>query len=209
MVIKLSQWCLQLANSNCNLAIRPSTVQHRCRCYCFSGGNHLLGRQNLNQHSIAEQTKRKMIVRGHSCFVGCRMLFLLLQAAVVEGSPYVLLQNKAPKCWQIDAPYKKVLLVKYQAPGKLMYVEMNEFVIRLSASFSPIYLLYCCACWFWGADLVIIKDDEEGQEGEAIKEIQRNLEDGQDAIYNERFQQRIETLKRAVCEMCILVVVAS
>jgi len=49
------------------------------------------------------------------------LLFLVMLVAVVpevvQSAPYLLLQNKAPKCFQIDAPQNKKLVVKYHAPG--------------------------------------------------------------------------------------------
>jgi len=47
-------------------------------------------------------------------------LVVLLAAAArpVHGMPYFLLQNKAPKCFQIGAQPNTKLVVTYSAPGK-------------------------------------------------------------------------------------------
>jgi hypothetical protein len=89
----------------------------------------------------------------------CKLLLALMVR--VGAIPYILLKNKAPKCFQVEARSRTTMLITYHAP-----------------------------------DLVIIEDHDATASEEVTKE--RKLEDGPDTFYNERFQQRMEALKKAV-----------
>lgn len=44
---------------------------------------------------------------------------LLLASETVTCMPYILLNNKAPKCYNIDARSNTKMIVTYHAPGML------------------------------------------------------------------------------------------
>lgn len=89
----------------------------------------------------------------------CNLLLALM--VHVGAVPYILLKNKAPKCFQVDARSRTTMLITYHAP-----------------------------------DLVRIEDQDVTSSEELTKE--RTLEDGPDTFYNERFQKRMDVLKKAV-----------
>lgn len=46
------------------------------------------------------------------------VLLVAFLAVAVEPMPYIVLKNKAAKCYQVDAKSNTKLIVKYHAPGK-------------------------------------------------------------------------------------------
>ena len=67
------------------------------------------------KHCTAFTTDMQLFPSRLLAFVVVAAIGPILQT--VQGSPYFLLQNKAPKCFQMDSPANVKLTIKYHVPG--------------------------------------------------------------------------------------------
>jgi hypothetical protein len=78
--------------------------------------------------------KQKCVDRMRIVLLGTA---LLLSVARVAGISYILLKNKAPKCYHVEVASNTRLIIQYHAPGKLgIYV--TESFCRCPLPYSPL-----------------------------------------------------------------------
>jgi emp24/gp25L/p24 family/GOLD len=133
----------------------------------------------------------KSLRRWHCIFfVACASI-----ARRGTATPYTLLVNKAPKCWNVEVPSDTSLTLQYEAPGKFCWsVEFFTFGLYL----FPISILILTLIL---SDMIIMEENPDSFKKD--EPPTRREEDGLDARYNHQFHQRLDLLKRAVCVIVV------